>query len=215
MTGALSDNAFKVTRGGAITQIIDATGDGVHALSEPGGIALDDATGDVYVAGRLSNNVFKITPAGVITQIIDANGDGVHGLGEPVDVAVDTIEQRLPSSVSATSNALKITPGGVITQIIDSSRTEGGFAEPVAVATAGTDVYVLGGASSRRAFKITPTVITEIIGPGGDGVHPFELPGDIATDNLGKVYVSDPGESSLPDLAVAAISHCVARARGQ
>ncbi len=129
----------------------------------------------------------------------------MHGLGEPVDVAVDT-SSNVYVVGSATSNAFKITPGGVITQIIDSSRTEGGFAEPVAVATAGTDVYVLGGASSRRAFKITPTVITEIIGPGGDGVHPFELPGDIATDNLGKVYVSDRAnrvfQISQPELLV-------------
>jgi hypothetical protein len=44
---------------------------------------------------------------------------------------------------------------------------------------------------ARRGFKITPSAITEIIGPAGDGVHPLELPGDIATDNLGNVYVSD------------------------
>jgi DNA-binding beta-propeller fold protein YncE len=191
VTGALSDNAFKVTLGGAITQLIDASGDGAHPLNEPGGIAVDLSTGDVYVTGRLSNNVFKITPAGVITQIIDENGDGVHGLGEPVDVAVDTAHNAYVVG-SATSNVFKIAPGGAITQIMDASGDgSGGFAEPVAVATLGTDAYVLGGTSSRRGYKISGSTIVELIGPGGDGVHPFELPGDIAVDGLGNVYVSD------------------------
>jgi hypothetical protein len=53
-------------------------------------------------------------------------------------------------------------------------------------------VYVLGGASSPRAFKLKSTgTISEIIGPSGDGVHPFELPGAIATDAFGHVFVSD------------------------
>ncbi|MFQ5515904.1 MAG: hypothetical protein ACE5FG_15970, partial [Myxococcota bacterium] len=59
-----------------ITEIIDATGDGVgNTLNAPFGITVD-AAGNAYVAGSVSDNAFKITPGGIITEIIDLTGDG-------------------------------------------------------------------------------------------------------------------------------------------
>ncbi len=72
MTGQFSNDAFKITPAGAITQIIDATGDGTgNGLSYPCCAAVDTA-GNAFVTGKFSNNAFRITPAGVITEIIDA-----------------------------------------------------------------------------------------------------------------------------------------------
>ena len=51
VAGYISDNAFKITPGGVVTQIIDATGDGAgHTLDNPYDIAVDGA-GNVYVTG--------------------------------------------------------------------------------------------------------------------------------------------------------------------
>ena len=70
-----SDNAFKITPGGVITEIIDATGDGAgNMLNLPFGIAVD-GSGNVYVAGFLSNNAFKIALAPIIEDLTDAVGD--------------------------------------------------------------------------------------------------------------------------------------------
>jgi len=60
--GRGSDNAFKIAPGGAITEIIDATGDGTgNTLDETWGVAVD-SSGNVYVGGRGSDNAFKIAP---------------------------------------------------------------------------------------------------------------------------------------------------------
>ena len=105
--GTFSDNAFQITPGGAITEIIDATGDGAgNPLDGPEGIAVD-GSGNVYVTGRISDKAFKITPGGLITEIIEATGDGAgNPLGNPFGIAVggstrtwvgSTTEQRRQS----------------------------------------------------------------------------------------------------------------------
>ena len=69
-----------------VTQILDASGDGTHALRSPRGIAVD-RDGNVYVVGLKSDNVFQIAPDGTIKQILNASGDGVHGLSIAESVA--------------------------------------------------------------------------------------------------------------------------------
>ena len=58
----ITANVFKITPGGAITQIIGPAGDGTgNTLAEPILVATD-GSGNVFVAGRISSNAFKITP---------------------------------------------------------------------------------------------------------------------------------------------------------
>ena len=74
ISGFDSDNAFKITAAGVITEIIDETGDGLGSNLEASiGIAVD-GDGNVYVTGDGSDNVFKVTPTGVIIEIINATG---------------------------------------------------------------------------------------------------------------------------------------------
>ena len=57
VSGNLSDNAFKITPEGIITEIIDTTGDGAgNTLNGPYGIAVD-TSGNVYVAGIVPSAV--------------------------------------------------------------------------------------------------------------------------------------------------------------
>ncbi|MBW2291749.1 MAG: NHL repeat-containing protein [Deltaproteobacteria bacterium] len=171
VVGGVSNNAFSITPGGTITQIIDATGDGAgNSLTRPDGVAVAP-NGNVYVVGSTSDNVFEITPGGVITQIIDATGDGAgNALDLPTGIAVDLNGNVFVAGVRS-DNVFEITPGGVITQIIDA--TGDGTGNPLvgptglAVDPAG-NLYVAGG-ESNNAFSITPGgTITQIIDADGD-----------------------------------------------
>ena len=148
VTGRFSDNAFKITPAGVVTEIIDATGDGGgNGLNAPYGIAVDGA-GNVYVAGDGSSNAFKITPAGGITQIIDCTGDGTadcnvvgdHRLLNPGGIAVD-VAGNVYVAGGNSHNAFRITPGGLITKIIDATGDGAGnvffFPQGIAVDAVG------------------------------------------------------------------------------
>jgi cysteine-rich repeat protein len=194
VVGGLSDNAFKITPGGAITEIIDSTGDGIgNPLQFPQSIAVDDS-GNVYVPGIESDNAFKITPGGVITEIIDSTGDGLgNTLNSPRGIAVDGSRNVFVTGVYSI-NAFKITPGGVITEIIDSRGDGIGnpLEYPESIAVDGSGSVYVAGLFSRNIFKITPEgAITEIIDRKGDGLgNPLKSPRDVATDSSGNVYVA-------------------------
>ena len=72
-----------------ITEIINASGDGVgNVLGGPMGVAAD-ADGTAYVVGYYSDNAFEIASLGAITQIIDSTGDGAGNMLQwPPGIAV-------------------------------------------------------------------------------------------------------------------------------
>ena len=63
---------FRITPDGSITQILDAGGDGIHALEKPWGIAVTP-DGIVYVTGNESHNVFKVMQS---PAVLPAAGNG-------------------------------------------------------------------------------------------------------------------------------------------
>ena len=170
---ATTNNVFKITPGGTITEIIDATGDGAgNTLSIPFGIAVD-GSGNVFVAGAVSDNVFKITPGGTITEIIDATGDGAgNTLDNSTLIAVDGSENLFVTGGDS-DNAFKITPGGMITQIIDATGDGAGntLDRPIGIAVDGSGNVFVTGRFTDNAFKITFAVEQFIRGDSdGDGI---------------------------------------------
>jgi len=214
-----SGNVFKITPGGTITEIIDATGDGTNALGAPNGVATD-LSGNVFVSGENTNNAFKISTPGTcstggtpctITQIIDGPGDGLgNTLGTPFGVATDSSGNVFVAGRSS-SNAFKIsTPGTcstggtpcTITQIIDSTGDgTNALSSGRGVGTDSSGNVFVTGQSSDNVFKIstpgtcstggTPCTITEIIDFFGDGLgNNLNTPQLIATDSSGNVFVT-------------------------
>jgi len=187
VTGDGSFNAFKITPAGMISEIIDATGNGVAPLANPRAITAD-YFGNQYIAGYLSNNVFKITPGGQITEIIDYTGGGTATLQSPSALVTDSTGNVYVAGENS-SNVFKITPGGQITEIIDSTGNGFvGLSSPRALATDSTgNVYVTGGFNG--VFKITPALqIIEIL-HGGAGTG-LQSPWALATDSANNVYVA-------------------------
>ncbi len=73
VAGSGSDNVFKVTPGGAISEIADR-GTGGPGFRQPKDLVVDD-DGNVFVATL--TGVFRVAPDGKITEPIDNFGDGL------------------------------------------------------------------------------------------------------------------------------------------
>jgi len=191
VTGANSNNVFKITPGGTITEIINGTGDGTRPLTSAHAVATD-SSGNVFVSGKSSGNVFKITPGGTITEII--NSINPHGIA--TDSSGNIFVQGKAANV-----VLKITPGGTITVIIDSTGDgTNNLAQPHGIATDSSGNVFVSGIITDNVFKIatpvtcktsggTPCIITEIINGTGDGTNTLDDPRNIATDSSGNVFV--------------------------
>jgi len=200
VTGANSNNVFKITPSGTITEIINATGDrGGNTLSSAHAVATD-SSGNVFVSGKDSRNVFKIDTPGTcktsggmpctITEIID----GI----EPHGIATDSsgnvfVPDKFKVIKIATPDTCK-TSGGTpctITEIIGSAGDgTNDLIFPHGIATDSSGNVFVSGIDTDNVFRITPGgTITEIINGTGDGTNTLDDPRNIATDSSGNVFV--------------------------
>ncbi len=199
LVGRFSNNAFKITSSGIITEIITTS----SGLDGPRGIAVD-SLGNVYVAGGISDSAFKVTPAGLITEIIDSGGDGANNGLEAANAIAVGLTGNVFVAGSDSDNAFKVTPSGVITEVISASD---GLDDPRGIATDISGNIYVAGRLSDNAFKISPAgVVTQIIDGNGDGAgNTLREPFDIAVDVGGNVYVSGGGSNNVFKITSAGI----------
>ncbi len=213
VAGAYTHNAFKVTPGGVITQIIDATGDGLgNALNHSFDFALDGPD-TLYLSGYHSANVFRITdpglPSQTITEIIDTNGDGagnrltlaggvaVDGLGSAYVVGGGTQNAfRIFGAPTAScawycgTGANTATDGYVIT---NPAVLGGSFSASVTGCATGNAGAFLAGFSTSWSFPSAwGELLVNIADPNGELLG---LPSGFGEPAL--INVSVPSDSSL------------------
>jgi sugar lactone lactonase YvrE len=170
VSGANSNNVFKITLEGVITEIIDFTGDRLGiGLDRPEALAVDSLD-NVYVAGFNSNNVFKIDTPGTcstggtpctISTIIDATGDGAGNVLEaPTTLTVDSDDNVYIAGIDS-DNVFQVTPLGVITEIIDALGDDEGneIIRPGGLAVDSNDDVYVSGQVSDNVIKITPAPV--------------------------------------------------------
>lgn len=173
-----------------VTEILNSTGDGIHAFDTAGRLTLDSA-GNVYATAILSDNAFKVTPSGVITQIIDASGDGQNFLRGAAAIALGA-NGNVYVTGNSSRNCFEIKPNGVITEIIDSTGDAAGntLNNPIGCCVGPSGNVYVSGRSTSNVFRITPAgVITEIIDATGDGTHNLTQAVALAVDAAENVYV--------------------------
>ena len=171
---------FKITPGGLITQIADATGDGLgNVMTGPSSLAVD-GTGNVFVSCELSDNVFRISPGGTITQIMDVTGDGVHPVSRAVGISVNTAGTDVAVSGFESDNAYRIQPGECFLVI--------GNGPAALLLITATDVH----AERLLGFSIGEDVIFKIDTDTGEIVkffgHPVFNLGGLDIDDQGNLY---------------------------
>jgi len=207
----------------------DGTGSAARFTS-PEGIAVNLATGNVYVSDSLNNTIRKITPAGDVTTFAGSPGpsDAADGTGpaarfaHPKGVAVDSMGNIYVSDAD-NSTIRKITPGRVVTTLAGSAGNAGSFDgtgstarfnNPNGIAVDGTGQIYVADSNNHTIRKITPAgVVSTLAGlPGSGGSQDgqgcaarFYDPVGVAVDNNGDVVAADNSTSLIRKVTAAGV----------
>jgi DNA-binding beta-propeller fold protein YncE len=223
------------------TGSMDATG-AAASFSEPEGLSVDPATGNIYVADTYNVTIRMITSAGVVTTI--AGTPGVYGSGdgtgaaasfdEPSSVALDNVAANLYVSDENNQTIRQITlPGGVVTTLAGTLGTIGStnatgtaamFAYPVAVATDSlNNVYVADSSNNlvreiSAGTAVVSTFAGNIAGRGylnatGPAAR-FDDPHYVATDQSGNIFVADHYDNVIRMIAPGGVVTTLAGVAG-
>lgn len=199
-----------------------ADGTGAAArFAAPYGVAVD-GSGSIYVADTVNHTIRKITPVGVVSTLAGTAGSSgsADGIGSavrfdsPQAVAVDGSGNVY---VADTNNHTirKITPAGAVSTFAGTAGSSGSadgtgasvrFNRPGGVAGDGSGNVHVADTSDYTIRKITPAgVVSTLAGAvgffgsaDGTGVGArFNLPGGVAVDGSGSVYVADTYNSTI------------------
>lgn len=182
---------FRITPSGTISQVLDGTGDGTHAMDYPAPV-VTDSIGNLYVGALESNNVLRLAPDGTVEQVLDGAGGGVHPMTYPCGLAVDANDNVY---VLALEGIFQLSPGGTVTRFV-----------PFTFMGCGLDVdaqfnlYAIECVDCSpyyeflypsRVVRIAPDgTRTSVLGPEGDGTSEFGLGVLVKVDREGNVYAA-------------------------
>lgn len=195
VVGQSSDNVFKIVDPGGsnvVSQILDASGDGLgNNLSGPRTIAVDGG-GNVFVSGLISDNVFKVEPGGLVIEALDATGDGGgNSLNGPIGTCLDD-SGNLYVAGAVSDNVFKVTPGGTVSELAD------GFDPRRLMADALGNIYTTD-LVEDRVLRISPSgMVEELLGASGDGFgNDLDQPIGVAVSASGDVYAAGQGSDNV------------------
>lgn len=192
-------------------------------FSYPIGVATDSAA-NVYVADNSNGTIRKITAAGVVSTLAGTPGQfgSMDGSGSAArfdtlkDVAADALGNVYAIDIYAIR---KITPDGVVSTLAgvatQSGSTDGSgsaalFSNPQGLATDSAGNVYVADTSNHTIRKITPAgVVSTLAGTAGmlgfvDGnssTARFNNPNDIAVDSAGNIYVAEPANDAIRQIA--------------
>jgi DNA-binding beta-propeller fold protein YncE len=170
-------------------------GSAAGSLSGPAGVAIQQSTGDVYVADQSNNRVEKFTAGGELILTFNGSATPAGSFSGPTGVAVDPtsgdvyVTDQFNNAVDEFSST-----GAYISQLDATATPAGTFASPsgIAVDPSDGDVYVTDSANAVvDVFSSTGAYLTQF----GSGTLAF--PTSVAVDGASNVYVVDAGFGTL------------------
>lgn len=199
-------------------------------VNGPEGVAVDSA-GNVYVADMMNNTIRKITPAAVVTTLAGTAGqsgsaDGMGAAARFNKPSRLTVDSGGNIYVADWGNQLirKITPAGLVTTIAGRAATSYGaadgvgaaaqFSQPSGVAVDGNGQVYVADTGNATIRKVAPDgTVTTLAGTAGtsgaqDGTGAaakFNMPGSVAVDGQGNVYVADTSNQTIRKITPAGV----------
>jgi sugar lactone lactonase YvrE len=180
----------------------------------PRGVAVDRASGLIYVADATNNTIRRINRGGLVRTLAgkvrtEGDKDGKRGKARFDFPGIMTVDGEGTVIVSDVLNNLvrKVTPDGVVTTLVEHIDSGG-----VAVDSAGT-VWIANFGNHTIDFIDATGQLTVFAGKTGqpgrdDGVGTearFNFPSGIAFDSAGNLFVADTGNGSIRKVAPAAV----------
>jgi sugar lactone lactonase YvrE len=207
-----------VTTLAGVAGVIGSTdGTGTSAqFNNPFGIAVD-GSGNLYIGDTNNDTIRKVTPAGVVTTLAgtarvpgSAGGTGAAArFNNPYGVAVDESGNVYVADCGNNTIRKIAISSGVVTTVAGTAGVSGSadgtgvaarFSSPTGITVDGDgNLYVADG-DNCTIRKISPSgAVTTLAGTAGmvgdaDGTGPaarFALPGGIAVDGNGNLFVTD------------------------
>ena len=198
-----------------------------------------DGSGNLYIADTVSNKILKVSASGIITTFA-GNGSityaGDNGPATkasfftPLGVAADS-NGNVYIADSGNNRVRKVDAGGTITTVAGTGAPglsgDGGPAasaniwSPSAVAVDTSGNLYIAEAGNNRVRKVDTNGIIHtfaggavLVGFSGDGSAAVGaglfLPGGLAVDKSGNVYISDIGNNRIRKVDTAGVIHTVA-----
>jgi len=217
----ISVGQMVTTLAGSVLNFNSLDGLGTNAyFYRPAGIAVD-TVGNVYIADAWNHNIRKITPAGLTSSLAGLAGnpgsvDSTNSkarFNQPRGIAIDTATNLFVAD-SLNHTIRKISPDGNVTAIAgmpgvwgntDGTNRNARFFHPQGIAVVGTNTLFVSDSGNELIRKLslsgTNWIVSTVAGsrgtPGkqnGTGsIARFSSPHDLASDNLGNLYVADMG----------------------
>jgi len=208
-------------------------GDGLSALgaqlNSPTGIAINSATGDLYVADYNNNAIRRITPGGIITTAVNIGavagftGDGgpavSANLSHPTAVFVDNSGNIYISDngnervreVNSATNIINTIGGNGTAGFIDGALGTNEINNPWGMFVDASGNVYLADAGNSRIRKITPggAAISTVVGNGTAGdagdncmasTAELHFPTDVALDAEGNMFIADSSANVIREV---------------
>lgn len=184
---ASSDRVFKVEPTGAITQVLDPSGDGNGNTYE---YVLDlevDLEGNLYAVALNTSNIFRVTPAGVVEEYYD------HFPYQPSSIAIEAAGTAIVA-IFQWNLVFRVEADGTESLLLDASGDGLGNAmdRPYDVAVDGAGNVFVSAYYTDNLFRIAPDgIVTEVMDATGDGAGAaLDGPWSVEVGPAGDVYVA-------------------------